>query len=104
MSFLGEEVGYNSDSDEYSEGVERFEVHDGIPDSVADFLFSEAGGDFTPPDSETMVTVLPQPLLLLSSEENLISETKMTLGIDFCLEKFQIQAILGSRSINNIHP
>ena len=95
MSFLGEEISYLSESEDENDVDEQHQEHDAISAPVADILYSQAGSEFNPAESETTVKVLPQPSLLLSSEENLISEAKMVLGIDFCLDDFQIQALLG---------
>ena len=95
MSFLGEEISYLSESEDENDVDEQLQEHDAISAPVADMLYSQAGCEFNPDESETTVKVLPQPSLLLSSEENLISEAKMVLGIDFCLDDFQIQALLG---------
>ena len=95
MSFLGEEISYLSESEDENDVDEQHQEHDAISAPVADILYSQAGSEFNPAESETTVKVLPQPSLLLSSEENLISEAKMVLGIDFSLDDFQIQALLG---------
>ena len=41
------------------------------------------------------LTVLPEPSVLLSSYETLIGEAKEFLGVNYNLEQFQVQALLG---------
>ena len=94
MSFLVEEVDFQSDSEEDNEEFERFKNHDAISESLADYLYAQSGCEFVPSGNETGVTVLSLPSVFLSSEESLISEAKMVLGIGYCLEGFQIQALL----------
>ena len=89
------------DSDEEGELEAESDVTDnisplatGISESAAKFLYSEAGKkcpDFL--SHKLPVTVLPHPLDMLSTEEELITEAKLQLGIKYDLEPFQIQAI-----------
>ena len=48
------------------------------------------------------VRVVPQPYIMMSSQENLIFEAKDALGIQFDLDYFQVQALLGLINEQNV--
>ena len=66
-----------------------------ISEVVADMLYREAGSPYTEQNNEEM-RVVPKPFVLYSEAEKLISEAKCSLNINFALEAFQIQALLGT--------
>ena len=48
------------------------------------------------------MTVLPKPLVISTLEEQLISKTKIELGISFDLDKFQVQALIALQNNRNV--
>ena len=67
----------------------------GISESEADFFYNEAGTEVEGNRSNDQVIVLPNPSVLHSSDEMLILEAKESLKVQFELEYFQVQALLG---------
>ena len=96
---LDEEVHGSSESESDNEIVSEISEHhimtDEISEVAADFLYSQAGTDIREPGERGEVVILPQPHILLTSHEHLIHEAKVSLNINFELEYFQIQSLLG---------
>ena len=103
--FLYEEVREgesDSDSDSDTQGatsdsdrtVKESKGQSNISKAVADLLYREAGTPFTSQTNEEM-TVLPKPMVMYSEAEQLIIEAKDLLNIEYALDPFQIQALLG---------
>ena len=84
-----------SDSNSENEGVieENISEND-ISAIVADKLYAEAGTPFLGVDNSEL-TVLPEPRILLPYCEKLILEAKDCLKVNFELEPFQVQSLLG---------
>ena len=74
----------------------------GISEEAADFLYSQAGTEFDQSVDTVDVRVDPQPYIMMSSQENLIFEAKDALGIQFDLDYFQAQALLGLVNEQNV--
>ena len=103
--FLYEEVREgesDSDSDSDTQGatsdsdrtVKESKGQSNISQAVADLLYREAGTPFTSQTNEEMA-VLPKPMVMYSEAEQLITEAKGLLNIEYALDPFQIQALLG---------
>ena len=116
-SYLREEVTRECEDGELEEGESYESWSEGVclPESVsegardlpiseeaADFLYSQAGTEFTGPVEDSYVKVLPQPQIMMSSHEHMILEAKDALGIEFDLEHFQVQALLGLINHQNV--
>ena len=90
---MHEEVFSESDCESEDGDVVHASVND-ISDELADLLYSEAGYSCTG-FSSSELTVLPQPMHLTPHAEYLILEAKERLQIQFDLDTFQVQALLG---------
>ena len=70
-----------------------------ISEKWADYLYDLAGTKSAREQTCTLpcrMIVAPNPRIMLTSEENLILEAKEKLHVNFVLEQFQIQALLGT--------
>ena len=101
---LDEEIFGDSDSDscdgedKTSESNTDPFTSTNISEKWADYLYDQAGtrliGQQTGTPCPQMI-VTPNPRIMLTSEESYIFEAKEKLQVDFALEQFQIQALLG---------
>ena len=90
----------NNDSDSSSDsvkppekGVKRGEKYTiSISEEVADNVYNEAGTEEKEVKEE--VTVLPSPLILTTSDERLILDTKRELNVLHDLDTFLVQTLL----------
>ena len=75
---------------------------DTISDREADLLYDMAGSRCTEVSSQGELTISPQLSSMTKEEETLISEAKTELGVNFDLEHFQLQALLGLIRSSNV--
>ena len=63
-------------------------------------LYEEAGKEVS--DVTECLTVLPAPVLMTTTDERLINEAKVELRVNYTLDHFQVQSLLGKiKKYNN---
>ena len=100
---LGDSDADSCDEEDKTVGNDRdISTSTDISEELADYLYDRAGtksvGEQTGTSTSTMI-VAPNPKIMFTSEKNMILEAKEKLRVDFVLEQFQVQALLG-RIIN----
>ena len=71
-----------------------------ISESTAKRLYDIAGLEEI--EIDNAMNILPKPHIITTSEENLIFEAKKDLGINFDLDKFQVQALVALQNHRNV--
>ena len=109
LDVFNEEIHHGDESDESDDNEGDIEdmvspAHKGyqipISEQRADMLYDMAGTEETEQNNEMIIH--PGPHILISSEEMLIRDAKLELSIDFELDNFQVQAIVGLLNGKNV--
>ena len=91
----GSETDSENDSDgDISDIAPVSQSSNDISEAQADLLYQEAGTWYSGQTNED-ITVLPKPLVMYTEAEKLISESKSLLNIQYALDTFQVQTLLG---------
>ena len=97
----GIDIDTDSDNDgDISDVADVSQSPNGISEAQADLLYQEAGTWYSGQTNDH-ITVMPKPLVMYTEAERLISDAKSLLKIQYALDPFQIQALLGKSHKKN---